>query len=137
MLDKLEEHRQQAIKAIIEPLDNLVERLKEGKECCSFACRASLLGTLILLKQSGGLTSTLGVSISSPYYGTSLQGACDAVRAMTVRKPSKLMSGKTVFTFEPLGVCDKCDLKFLFDNIMKKVNENLAFKLDLSSYKLV
>jgi hypothetical protein len=131
-------HRQQAIKAIIGPLDNLVARLKEGKECCSFACRASLLGTVILLKQSGGLTSTLGDSVLPPYHGMSLEEACDAMRAMTVRKPNKIMSGKTSgYTFEPLGACDKCDLKCLFDNIMKKVNEDLAFKLDLSFYDLV
>jgi hypothetical protein len=131
-------HRQQAIRAIIERLDSLIERLEEGKECCSFACRASLLGTLILLKRSGGLTSTLGGSILPPYHGMSLEEACVAMRAMTVRKPNNLMSGETSgYTFEPLGACDECDFGFLFDFGMDKVKRDLAFKLDLSSYKLV
>jgi hypothetical protein len=68
----------------------------------------------------------------------SLEEACNAVQAITVQKPNNLMPGKkSSKTFEPLGACDNCDLRCVFDHIMKKVKEDLEFKLDLSSYKLV
>ncbi|KAI4950367.1 hypothetical protein J4E91_004248 [Alternaria rosae] len=135
--EKLEEHRQQAIKAIVDQLDSLIQRLGKGEECCYFTCRASLLGSLILLKQSGGLSSAVGGTISPPYYGTSLQEACDAIRAMTVKKHTSGIYGGTDRAYTPIGACQKCDFGGLFDRIMKKVDEDLAYKLDPGPSKVV
>ncbi|KAI4685090.1 hypothetical protein J4E81_008902 [Alternaria sp. BMP 2799] len=133
--EKLEEHRQQAIKAIIDQLDSFIKRLRRGEECCSFTCRASVLGTLILLKQSGGLSTVGGGTISPPYYGTSLQDACAAMGAMVTRKQSSVMGGRIILDqgYMPVGACKECDFSGLFDRIMKKVDDDLKFQLDLTS----
>ncbi|KAI4658726.1 uncharacterized protein J4E79_006484 [Alternaria viburni] len=132
--EKLEKHRQQAIKAIVDQLDSLIERLRRGEECCSFTCRSSVLGSLILLKQSGGLSTVGGGTISPPYYGTSLQEACAAMGAMVTRKQSSVMGGRIILDqgYMPVGACKECDFSGLFDRIMKKVDDDLKFQLDLS-----
>ncbi|KAH6875208.1 hypothetical protein BKA58DRAFT_454088 [Alternaria rosae] len=127
----------QAIKAIVDQLDSLIQRLGKGEECCYFTCRASLLGSLILLKQSGGLSSAVGGTISPPYYGTSLQEACAAVQAMTVKKHTSGIYGGTDSAYTPIGACQRCDFGGLFDRIMKKVDEDLAYKLDPGPSKVV
>ncbi|KAI4714385.1 hypothetical protein J4E89_000065 [Alternaria sp. Ai002NY15] len=137
--EQLEKHRQQAIKAIVDQLDILIERFRKGEECCSFTCRASVLGSLILLKQSGGLSSVGGGTISPPYYGTSLMEACVAMRAMVTRIQSSVMIGRIIAdqAYMPVGACKECDFRGLFDQIMKKVGEDLKFQLDLSPSKPV